>query len=127
MNKHSLNKDEFIRFINEFVSNSHDNSDDELSTIIEQCKCYENELHCLTYYVSLISQILKKKKSHQVELIEKIYDIPNQASFYLEEMDEEFTDFMINHNRKSGLTLEDNLNYIHLKYLNNEHDEKIRY
>ena len=112
MKQYCLNKDELSRFIDIEIDGRQLYEDEyELRIILDKWQSWDIELVC---FATLFSHLLERRQKRFMDallLLKRIYHLSEERGLGLsiEQIDEQFVDYMLKHVRRREITIEENL------------------
>lgn len=123
---HCLSKQELTEIIDHIVYKKTMN-DDELKTLFECAQCWQDQLICLSYLLSMILEKKQKDGGDRQRVIDKIYRLPDELFLFIQEFDSDFVHYMLRHTRNNSLSLEEDLVLLQNELAEHRYDKAIRY
>ena len=126
MRQYCLNKDQMSRFIDiEIYDARLYKEEDELSIILSNWNGWDVELVCFATLFSHILERRQKQTKDAFSLLERIYNLTEERGLGLviEEIGEQFVEYMLKHIRRGEISLEEDL--IDIRHQFSEHDYRM--
>lgn len=107
--QHCLRKRELDLLVDNNWTLAEDDDFEELNLLLQQCKYWENELICFSYFVSQTLE-RKAKTSADCELILRhTFQQPSEMWLTIQQFDSKFIKYLFRNVRDRNVTLEDGL------------------
>lgn len=122
-----MNKEELRQFL-DYQANHHEvSSSEELRGWIDRAENWEGELGCLVYLFAEVLEKQAKLGENCQPLIEKLYQLPEQMYFSIQEFDSDFVEYLLRNTREPGLSLEEELVRLQNSLRERRYDKTLRY
>lgn len=107
--QHCLSKRELDLLIDNNWVLSEDEEFEELTLLLQQCKYWESELVCFSYF---LSQILERKAKAEIDcapILEQTFLRSSEMWLSIQQIDAKFIHYLFRHVRDRKVSLEDSL------------------
>lgn len=104
-----LNKRELDLLVDNNWDLTGDDESDDLALLLDQCKSWENELICFSYF---LSQTLERKAKVDGDcqlVLRQIFQQPSEMWLTIQQFDAKFIKYLFRNVRDRNITLEDGL------------------
>lgn len=121
-----LSKDQISEVIGQLIEGrSAENT--ELQALIESAQCWEDELVCLSYLLTMVLEKREKKGHNSRQLLESVYALTESVFMTMEEFSPYFLDYLLSNVRNRALSLEEELVLMQNKIREHRFDGTIRF
>jgi hypothetical protein len=99
----------------------------EISILVSECNYFSSEVHSNNYFLSKNIQKKNNNNNYPNRYLQNVYELQNQNSFYLEELNNNFIDFLITHTSNLEIDLDTHLQEIQDDFINSHYGKQVRY
>lgn len=99
----------------------------EVNSLVEDSSCYSSCVHSNNYFLTKNIQSKIKKNVYDKNYLEKVYKIPINNDFVLEELNSDFMSFLILHTSNMTVDLDTHLKEIQEDFINNNYGKQVRH
>jgi hypothetical protein len=124
--KRCLDKSLTERLIDYLVLSNSRGKDEELESIVESCKSWQDQVVIINYLVTQIIQKKIKKRKLPDTFANELYKLLELGDVFFEEIDLDFIEFIFTHVRYSK-EINENVFKLKERHLDHDYRYKIRY
>ena len=99
---------------------------DKFGQLVNLAEDYQDELHGLSYLVSIIIEKYIKKGVNHIEPLNTFYELENMMFFGIQECDRNFISYLMINNKDHSLSLEESLINIQNSYCEHDYESCLR-
>jgi hypothetical protein len=99
----------------------------EILSLINECNHFSSEIHSNNYIFSKNIQKKIKNGIYSEKYLQDVYKLQDESSFFLEELNNNFIDFLITHTSNQAIDLDTHLQEIQDDFIHSNYGKQVRY